>query len=450
MVKALFTNGNKIILRAVAAVLAVILTVAAFAFSGCGLMTASNTERWVIKTIKDNYYYYDEMDKDGLEDLSVSEIVKRLDIYSEYYTPEELLALVKDNSGEKAGVGISYIYVEEGKCSIYPEGGCLLVMVVGNSPAEKAGLKKGQLLVGGSYNGQTVRFDTQNAIADFIDPIAEGASFTLTASTGESYTVSKQNYNASYMFMATNASAWTATFNGQGEVNGIAEVQDSETRAIEYLPDGAAYVSMSQFYGQAADEFGYMVKEFTNQHCTSLILDLRDNGGGYVDVMLDMAGYFAPSSKLAMTARDRNGKETKSYSVNHGNNLLPDGTTVYVLANSGTASASEALIGFLISYGVLDYGNIFLSDYSEEFLSWAGEDYKTAQSYGKGIMQTTFTNWLTHEALKLTTAKIVWPNGKCIHGEGVTEAAGCRTVEAEWLVTPSDTELQRIIEMINE
>ena len=445
-------------LKAVAALAAALILAAAALLSGCGIlgsMGSTDTRKWVIKTVKQNYYFYDEMDKTDIDNLSVEEIVARLDIYSEFYTREELQALIKDNSGQKAGVGFSYIHVDAGASSIYPEGGCLIVTVVGNSPAEKAGMKAGQLLVSGTYDGQTSEFKEVDDVGNFIDPIAASVKFTLTVSTGESFEVSKQEYTASYMFMATNASAWTPTFDGDGDANGVKEVAD---RAIEYLPDGAAYFSMSQFYGGAADEFGYLLKEYNAQHCTSLILDLRNNGGGYVDVMQDMAGYFTSSlgkqTRVAMTARYKSGREEVADCIYHsipdssGRGLVPTGTTVYVLANSGTASASEALIGVLVSYGFLKYENIFLSDYGEEFMKWAGDDYGTAKSYGKGIMQSTFTNYMTGEALKLTTAQIYWPNGKCIHGVGLTAADGCRLVEADWLVTPEDDELKKVITMI--
>ncbi len=445
----------KIILKGVSAMLAAILLAAAALLSGCvpscGIFGSTDTKKWVLNTIKSNYYYYDEMDKDGLEDLSVEEIVKRLDIYSAFYTADEFQALIKDNSGEKAGVGISYSFIAEGESSVYPEGGCLLISVVGNSPAEKAGLKSGMLLTSGEYNGQTVRFDTSSALENFVDGISVDVEFTFTVSTGESFTVSKQEYNASYMFMATNSSAWTPTFGEDGEVNGIAQ---AEGREIEYLPDGAAYVNMLQFYGSAGDEFGYLMSQFNAERCTSLILDLRNNGGGYVDVMQDMAGYFTSSlgsgTYRAMTARYRSGREEVANCKTHsGSGLVSENTDVYVLVNSGTASASEALIGVLISYGFLSYENIFISDYNEEFLSWSQGEVKTAQSYGKGIMQSTFTNYFTGEALKLTTAQIYWPNGKCIHGVGLTAADGCRTVKTDWIVTPEDDELKKIIEMIN-
>lgn len=442
---------KKTVLRAFVTVIVAVILVAAALFSGCNVIGSTNTKKWVLNTIRANYYYYDEMDKEGLNDLTVEEIVSRLDMYSEFYTAEEFQALIKDNSGEKAGIGFSYSFVEEGKSSVYPEGGCLLMTVVGNSPAEKSGMKAGQLLTGGTYNGQTVSFDTADALGDFVDPIAAGVQFTLTASTGESFTVSKQEYNASYTFMATNDSAWTPKLDANGKVKGVTEVQD---RKIEYLPEGTAYISMSQFFGTAAEEFGYLITQFNAYHCTSLILDLRNNGGGYVDVMQDMAGYFTSSlgsgTYVGMTARYKSGKEEvyncKSY--NSAGCLVPKDTTVYVLANSGTASASEALIGALVDYGFVKYENIFLSDYNEEFLTWANGAYGTAKSYGKGIMQTTFPNYFTGEALKLTTAQIYWPKGKCIHGVGVTADDGCRIVQTDWVVTPDDTELQKIVQII--
>ena len=83
---------------------------------------------------------------------------------------------------------------------------------------------------------------------------------------------------------------------------------------------------------------------------------------------------------------------------------------MYVAANGNSASASEALIGAtMYSYGTISYADIFLTKIG---------DY-TAKTYGKGIMQTTYTNG--GEAVTLTTAQIYWPNGTCIHGRGITE-----------------------------
>lgn len=433
-------------LAAVAAVAVVIALCAAL--SGCFLFGERDSRKWVINTVKENYYFYDDMDKEGLEGLSIEEVVKRLDIYSEYYTPSQLQALIRDNSGEKAGIGFSYSYLAAGASSLYPEGGCLIISIVGNSPAEKAGMKAGRLLVGGTYNGNEVSFDNDGDLEAFINPIATGTEFVLTDSLGKDYTVARREYTASYMFMATESAAYMPTFDENGEVNGLKESADG---AMDFLPEGTAYISMSQFYGTAADEFGYLMKKFSAEGCTSLIFDLRDNGGGYVDVMSDLAGYFVSGEggrKTSMTAEYRNGKKEIYYCENHTEGRFPAGTDLYVLANTGTASASEALIGVLISYDILKYENVFLSDYGDEFLAWAGEGAATGRSYGKGIMQTTFTNYMTGEALKLTTAQIFWPNNKCIHGVGLTEADGCRLVNTDWIVTPGHAELKTVVGMI--
>ena len=207
-----------------------------------------------------------------------------------------------------------------------------------------------------------------------------------------------------------------------------------------------AYIKLSQFYGNAANEVGYLISKFNEENKSKLILDLRNNGGGYVSVMQNMAGYFLSGgdySREAMIAEYKNGgKSVFGWRNYPAESALKEETEVYVLANSNTASASEALIGVLVSYGVLEYENIILSDYTENYLSWVGANAKTERTYGKGIMQTTFKNDFTGEAFKLTTARILWPNGKCIHNVGLTTADGCRTAPADWTATANDEELR--------
>ena len=82
---------------------------------------------------------------------------------------------------------------------------------------------------------------------------------------------------------------------------------------------------------------------------------------------------------------------------------------ICVLANANTASSSEILIGAMVDYGAVSYGDICLTE--------LGGEYKT---YGKGIMQSTYPLLLGGDAVKLTTAVIRWPvSNHCIHGRGV-------------------------------
>lgn len=436
-------NRAKIIRAVIAAAVALAVIAASFFagffVKGCTQDSRLRSMEWLLETIEDNYYFYDDFDAEGAKDLSLYAVASKLDRYSEYYTKEEYQAQIRDNSGAKSGVGISYSFVS-GK-------GILLNTVIGNSPASKSGLVAGDYLVGGERDGKEVAFVSAEAFSQYIDGFGTGEEFILKTESN-SFTLSKQFYTASYAFFATADTSWSAVPSADG---GVPLVEDRDG-AIDFLPEGTGYLRVSQFYGTAAEEFGLLMKKFKSYNCTSLILDLRNNGGGYVSVMQDMAGYFVSAVKsetsVAMTAEYKNGKKEVYNCYKHSDGLVPAGTDIYVMANSGTASASEALIGVLISYGLLEYKNIFVSDYSAEFLGWAGEGAKTAQTYGKGIMQSTFVNYFTGEALKLTTARICWPNGKCIHDVALSEKDGCTPVAADWTVTRDDTELQRVVNLL--
>lgn len=435
---------GSVLKKPLAVVLAVIaLAVAVFAaFLSVNYVRVRNISAydWALQTIKENYYF--DFDENGVEEQTPEALAARLDRYSQYYTAEEYKEVQSSNSGVRSGIGVTYEFI--------PDKGVLLRTVTGNSPALKSGLRAGDVLTGATYGGSFTEFSAQNDFADFIAGLPDGERFTLNTEEGE-FTLCKEVYRASYTCMYTNKSEWGFT----SENNGNLTLYNRLSNTMNFLPDGAAYIGLSQFYGTAAGELELLFKNFNANACTSLILDLRNNGGGYVSVMQDIAGYFVSSvteeTSVAMTAEYKNGnKEIYNCYRHSGEALVPAGTEVYVLANSGTASASEALMGVLVSYGILKYQNIFLSEYSEEYLDWIGATggERAARSYGKGIMQTTFTKRYTGEALKLTTAQIYWPNGKCIHGTGLTVADGCRTSKADWVVTKDDAELKGVISAI--
>lgn len=427
---------NKVVKTILA--LTVALIVCVVFVSGCAL----SPHDWFVKTIKTHYYY--PVPEEAFEGDDYKAIAnKYLDRYSAYYTAEEYAEVIKSNEGSKSGIGISYAYVD-GK-------GVYISTVVGNSPAYKNGLRAGEWLEGGSVGENEVQFTSSADFVNLIDSAADGVNINLTSVEGATYTVAKSEYTASYTYMATNKEAWVFTDSADGGLGIVSEY----SAIIPYLPDNTAYINLSQFFGTAAKEFDVLVKKFNSENCTSLILDLRSDGGGYVSIMQSIAYAFSGSTKtLAMLSRDKNGKEVKFNCAKAVQNAstLPRDIKVYVLANSGTASASEALIGAMHCYGFLPYENIFVSDYSEEYMQWlksTGQELKTAQSYGKGIMQSTYVNPSTKDALKLTTAGIFWPDKTTgIHDKGVTVADGCIPVRADWEFTKSDEELQRVVEII--
>ena len=400
---------------------------------------------WALDTIRENYY--EDLPEDEMGLTSLKAIAEMLDPYSAYYTAEEYKALVASNGGAKSGIGVSYMYLPAG---VHPHGksGVLIEEVVGNSPAFYSGLKAGEFVSSGKAGEQTVEFTSSDAFGDFVDARATGEVFTIYTDRGE-YQMSKQNYTSSYCRMSTATKSWNIVYEGS---SGYVEWEEG---GISCLPAGTAYLKLDQFYGNAANEMAGLIEEFNAEHCTSLILDLRGNGGGYVNVMCDISDIFTGelqnSNKIAMVAKYKSGRQ-EGFSVNDkfsGSEQLPAGTEVKVLADNGTASASEALIGVLVDNGVIGYGDIYLSDLSQNYLSYTGTADKNCRSYGKGIMQTTFENHTTHEALKLTTAKIYWPNGEtCIHDVGLNLSMGCNSLATDWDVVYGDPQLQSLCRIL--
>lgn len=392
------------------------------------------------KSIIDKYYLYDyeyDMNEQMLDGL-----VAGLDRYSAYYTAEEYAKEIADRMGQKSGIGVN---MTEGK-----DGGVLFVRVVGNSPAWHAGLRNGDTVVSGIYKGQEQIFDTEptQKFIDFLDPIEEGEEFSLKLSDDREVTLCKADYVASYAYMSTNSQSWQ--FEGETKLE-LAEKTDEQ---MDFLPDGYGYISLSQFYGEAVTQMYLLLNEFKQNELSTLIFDLRNNGGGSLGVMNGISGLFLQPSlekKVSTSITYKNGKSEIEYCMQISESCLNEDTEVYVLANSGSASASEALLGVLISYGVVDYDNIILSDYSNDYLQYLknnGSEAKTATTYGKGIMQSTYL-YATGEALKLTVAQLYWPNGKTIHGVGITAADGCKTVSADWVATVGDSELRSAIALMN-
>ncbi len=409
---------------------------------GCAV-SSSSSYSWVVKTIRDNYYV--DIPEDELHECIMKGGVSSvLDIYSAYYTKEEYAQVIASNQGSKSGVGITYQFVPEG--AFNRGSGVLITDIAGNSPAFKSGLKAGTFVSGVRGGGEEKTITDANDFSSFITQRATGEKFTFITDRGE-YETSKQDYTASYCIMSTANTTYSISYDG-----GNMAVDESE--GMDCLPDGAAYLKLDQFYGNAVNEFAALIAKYNAENCTSLILDLRQDGGGYVDVMCGISGIFTGQSgkngSLAMSAVYKNGSRMnfRISKVNDEKFMFPAGSKLTVLADNGTASASEALIGVLISYGVMDYSDVYISDFSESYLSFTGTADKNGKTYGKGIMQSTFENKSTGEALKLTTAKIYWPNGVCIHDVGLNAEMGCKTLKTDWCVTYGDEQLAESIKQI--
>lgn len=428
-----------------------------------------NSYQWVVDTIKENYYY-DLSDEEIFYSSMAGVSNVSLDPYSEYYTKEEYENVYSSNSGNRRGVGISYTFIDNDFKNYHPQskGGVLISSVIGGSPAFISGLRAGEFITAVKYGGVTHTFASSDEFSDCIDSIPDNTDFVLVSDRNESgYTVSKQDYRESYCVMYTATAEYSIVYeNGTGHVvideeKGLNSVLDGASEIAE-LTDGVAYLRLDQFFGNCANEMAALIGYFNAERCTSLIFDLRSNGGGYADdvcVISDIfTGELDSRNPVAMCAEYKNKKKTYFYVEDRysGNQQLPKGTKVSVLADNGTASASEAMIGVLIDNGVIDYGDIYISDFDNNYVNYMKAvynnpdlDIKNKRTYGKGIMQTTFINDDTGEALKLTTAKIYWPKGEtCIHDVGLTAQNGCNLLPAKWDVQYGDPQLKEAIKTI--
>lgn len=379
---------------------------------------------FIVKTYKRHYLEYDD---DFVSVMSKS----ILDEYSEYYTKEEYAELKKISSGVRGGIGIYY-----GNRS---DGSVVIADVLGNSPAERAGIKAGYIVKGfrKSVDENFTEINGRQELSDALAPLALGEEFVLkleyTDADGvheKECTLARKEYRQTYVYYSDASGSWRFSNGNEEDMDDLKFERYDEP--IADFGDDTAYLRYTLFYGTAngilgsAGQIEEALKKFTVSGRSKLILDLRGNGGGYVDICQSVAKFFVPApensfSLIATAEYKKDPKTDKSKTEIFKSSAIEFGTYNYtkiiVLADENTASASEMLIGAMLSYDTQDKINVVLAPSKDD------DGQTVYKSYGKGIMQTTYVNTFGGGALKLTTARLVWPDGKtCIHGVGITKS----------------------------
>lgn len=396
-------------------------------FFGAGYLTfylsLDPSERsllFVYKNYKDHYYFEDDEKTpagalaDGL-----------LDIYSDYYTPEEYAAVLKSNEGKRTGFGISFL----------SSGGEILIyMVSGNSPAEHAGLKKGGKVTDCFVDGAAVSVDDYSAFTSGLSNAEPDSVLKLTVKYGEDekdYEIVKSEYRESYVYYSNGEGSF-----GFNDLSGTMEFVRQGDSSVE-IGDEWGYVQYLSFNGASgglygsAGQFKAAMNKAVSDGKSKIIIDLRNNGGGFMSVLGKVAamvckkGENGSAKRVVQSVKYKDGT-TQYFYIDESYAKSDDGRyfadcfeSIVFLANENTASASEALIGAALDY---DYN----SDKKSVSVVLDGSTDNRGdvvyKSYGKGIMQTTYVNGVTGEAIKLTTAALFWPiTQTCIHGGGITE-----------------------------
>lgn len=357
--------------------------------------------------------YYEQITDEQFYGAMFGGINGILDAYSGYLSPDEFQKILMQATGQQIGMGLSFY------ANATPEEALRVVQVSGNSPAERLGILPGERIVGYGADENSLQTTlTFDAFSAFLSDYSAGEEFYLRiqSNTGaeRNVRIARENYLASYVTYRTRTNAYRF-------VDGNALQQTTFGQPLTVLDTQTAYICLTGFNGKAAEEFAMAMTAFQRDGMKNLVLDLRGNGGGYLNTMLQIAEYLgknAPAGAVAAIADYGEKQENFCIKNNVYGEYFHADSRVTVLADSGTASASECLIGYMYDYGTIDYADICLSQ--------RGEEIKT---FGKGIMQTTYPLLLTGGAIKVTTAKIIWPVSRhCIHGRGVLPADGALQV----------------------
>lgn len=311
----------------------------------------------VVNHIKKNYYK--DIDNETLNTGLIKGVVNSLDDpYSEFMTKEELKKFMESTNGKYVGVGL---VVSPGK-----DGYITVVSPIKGSPAYKAGIKSGDRIIkvdDVEYSAETMQ-DAVNKMRG-----EEGKTVSITILRDE------QKQKKVNEFKIKRETIKLQTVDGR------------------ILEKNIGYIAISEFDKPTYDDFMKELEVLKKKGAQKLVLDLRGNPGGLLDVCTKIADVFLDKGTIVYT-KYKDGKKDYYYSDEKKEDM-----PLVVLVNGGSASASEIVSGAL-------------------------KDRKRAklvgtQTFGKGIVQRLF-NLPYETAVKLTISEYFTPKGNNIHKVGIT------------------------------
>lgn len=315
------------------------------------------TELSKFKTIIDKYYL-GEVDEEKLKEGAISGYISGLgDKYSSYISKSEYEEFQTNIMGNYVGIGIYMaVYKDSGEIVIiYP---------IKESPADKAGLLSGDIITkvdGIEYKGADGMEEASNKIKG-----EEGTSVNIEIKRGED----------------------TLNF----EIEREKVIMNPITTKV--LENDIGYLQVMSFDENCSNEFKSKYEELQSKGVKSLIIDLRNNGGGIVKEALNIADYIVPKDKTLMITINKTEKEVVEKAKEDPIISVP----IIVLVNENSASASEILVGALKDNNCAKIVG--------------------TKTYGKGVIQEILK--LTDgSALKLTTEEYFTPNRSKINGVGI-------------------------------
>jgi len=304
------------------------------------------------------------IDEESLEDErmvygAIKGLVESLnDPYTVYMTPEESQEFTDSLEGTLEGIGAELTVEDHNLVVVSP---------LRNSPAEAAGLKPGDIIymIDDMIAAEMTLFDAIMSIRG-----ERGTEVTLT--------IIRENLEDPF------------------DVVIVRDSIDIESVTVEKLEGGIVYLSVNQFNDKTNEEFGGAISEMILDEPEGLIVDLRYNGGGYLDIAVELLSYLLPADSKAVTIKQR-GKEDDTMYTNGNPKVLS--VPLVVLVNEGSASASEIVAGSI-------------QDHQRGIVMGT-------QSFGKGTVQEV-DSFADGSSIRITIAKWFTADGRDINEQGVT------------------------------
>ncbi len=308
-----------------------------------------------VKSLIKSYYVYD-VPQEALNAETVEDAVKALnDPYSEYFSAEEFDDFINSIDMKFLGIGINL--------EIVPDG-IKVVSVMKGQPAETSGITKGDIII--SADGHSLKGMTSLEATSYIRG-EEGTVVKLVVKRGTSL----------LNFSITR------------------KIIEEPTVMSKVLEGNTGYIGIASFGEKTPYEFKNNLMSLKSKGVDGYIVDLRNNGGGYMNAAVNIAEYFI-GQRISLITENKNGNREVYSELDNG---IEMDKPVIFLINENSASASE-----ILSAAVKDYSKAF---------------FVGKTTYGKGVAQSMFS-LSNGGVIKLTTMKFYSPKENIIHKKGIS------------------------------
>ena len=335
-------------------------------------------------------YFLGNVDKEKMQEEAIRGYIKGLDDpYTEYISKEEMQEYEEDILGNFVGIGIYMVQdTETDRIAV--------LSPIKNSPAEKAGIKAGDLII--KVDGVEYKAEDMSEVSSKIKG-KQGSTVNLEILRGEK----TLNFNVNRENIVTNPVT---------------------SKVIE---NNIGYIELPSFDENTSTQFKEQWENLQKQNIQSLIIDLRNNGGGIVDEAITIANYIADKDSTLLITKDKHGNED----ITKANENPIINVPVVILINENTASSAEILAGAL-------------KDLQKATLVGT-------KTYGKGVIQD-FLTLNDGSGIKITSQEYYTPNHSKINEIGIEPNEKVElpeSVENPLLVDQKqDTQLQKAIQIV--